>query len=106
MILILLLCQVLLASAGYVCNDVLYRNETRPTADFLFLLDTSGSMDGEIEGLRLGLLDFVANTTAAGIDARYAIISFGGMPRIFLPFTVRLYHSRRVLNMRRTISQI
>ncbi|MGE0682822.1 MAG: VWA domain-containing protein, partial [Candidatus Binatia bacterium] len=67
----------------------LYRIQPQSSlkADFVFLLDNSGSMGDKIEAVRQGLNSFVANMAGSGIDARFAIIVFGGVPCLQLDFT-------------------
>ncbi|HEX2110007.1 MAG TPA: VWA domain-containing protein [Gaiellaceae bacterium] len=48
-------------------------------ADIVFMLDESGSMDDEIAGIRENISG-VASAVSAQMDARYALVSFGGAP--------------------------
>jgi len=56
-------------------------------ADFVFLIDATGSMAGEINGVKNGFSSFITGLDAASIDARFSIILFGGGPEIVLDFT-------------------
>ncbi len=56
-------------------------------ADFVFIIDGSASMSGRIAAVKNGLGGFVANLDAAEVDARFAIVLFGGAPEIVLDFT-------------------
>jgi hypothetical protein len=48
-------------------------------ADIVFMLDESGSMDDEIAEIRRNIAG-VASAVSAQMDARYALVSFGGDP--------------------------
>ena len=56
-------------------------------ADFVFLIDASGSMTDEIGAVRSGLSSFVTGLSAADVEPRFAIILFGGAPELVLDFT-------------------
>jgi hypothetical protein len=56
-------------------------------ADFVFLIDASSSMTGEIGAVKAGLGDFVTGLGLASVDPRFAIILFGGAPELVLDFT-------------------
>ncbi len=56
-------------------------------ADFVFVIDATGSMAGEIAGVRAGFSSFVTGLSAAEVDARFSIILFGGAPELVLDFT-------------------
>jgi hypothetical protein len=56
-------------------------------SDFVFLIDATSSMSGEIAAVRAGLSSFVTGLNAASIDARFAIVVFGGAPELVLDFT-------------------
>ena len=55
--------------------------------DFVFMIDATGSMAGEIAGVRNGFSTFVGNLSAATVDARFAIVVFGGKSELTLDFT-------------------
>ncbi|MFC4405378.1 VWA domain-containing protein [Haloarchaeobius iranensis] len=65
-----------------VCENGLAQDETvnfteDSEADIVFVFDDTGSMGGEISGVQSALGDFIDNlVTDAGIDARFALISF------------------------------
>lgn len=56
-------------------------------ADFVFIIDASGSMAGEIAAVRSGLGSFVGSLNTNEIDARFAVVLFGGTPELVLNFT-------------------
>lgn len=56
-------------------------------SDFVFVIDATSSMSGEIAGVRNGLASFVGGLNAASVDARFSIILFGGAPELVLDFT-------------------
>lgn len=56
-------------------------------ADFVFIIDASSSMGGEIAAVKNGLGSFVASLDTSEVDARFAIVLFGGAPEIILDFT-------------------
>lgn len=55
--------------------------------DFVFMIDATSSMAGEISGVRAGFSTFVGNLNAATVDARFAVVVFGGAPELTLDFT-------------------
>ncbi len=58
-----------------------------PISDIVFLLDATSSMDDEIAGVKNGFAGFVSGLNAANVDARYAIIVFGGSAELVLDLT-------------------
>ena len=56
-------------------------------ADFVFVIDATGSMGGEIAAVKAGLGDFVTGLNAAQVDARFAVVLFGGAPELVQDFT-------------------
>ena len=58
-----------------------------PQADFVFLIDATPSMGGEIAAVRAGLSGFVAGLDQNEVDSRFAIVLFGGAPELVLDFT-------------------
>ena len=50
-------------------------------ADVLFVLDVSGSMDGEINGVRDGIKEFVSELRDQELDARVGLIAFGDLTK-------------------------
>jgi Mg-chelatase subunit ChlD len=58
-----------------------------PKSDFVFIIDCSISMAGEIAAVRSGLSGFVAGLAAFNVDPRFAIVLFGGEPELVLDFT-------------------
>ena len=74
--------------------DVTLPDETNSTrlADIVFLIDTSGSMQEEINAVANNARAFADGLVARGIDYRLALVQFGqsannGAPRIILPLT-------------------
>ena len=49
---------------------------TRPEVDVVFVLDVTGSMSGEIEGIKEGIASFSTELTGRGFDARYGLVAF------------------------------
>lgn len=56
-------------------------------ADFVFLIDTSGSMSDEIQSVADGLSMFAAGLAQQNVDPRFAIVTFGTTPTLVLHFT-------------------
>lgn len=83
-ILLTIALSVLAAKAGRVCTDTV---TTKPSqADYLFLIDASGSMCSKIAGVKSGLLGFSQQIQASQIIARFGVVQFGGTPVILMPF--------------------
>jgi hypothetical protein len=68
-------------------NAIPSTNVTLRAADFVFIIDASSSMSGEISAVKNGLSSFVAGLNTAQIDARFAVVLFGGPPELVLDFT-------------------
>lgn len=66
--------------------------------DFVFMIDATSSMGGEIAGVRAGFSTFVGNLNAATVDARFAIVVFGGAPELVLDFTSDATTAQTALN--------
>jgi hypothetical protein len=62
-------------------------NTTVHIADFVFIIDASSSMAGEIAAVKAGLGRFVTGLNLAQVDARFAIVLFGSAPELVLDFT-------------------
>jgi uncharacterized protein YegL len=56
-------------------------------ADFLFLIDASGSMCEKIDGVIKGMKKFASKIQSSKIDAQYSLVLFGGKPEIRVPLT-------------------
>jgi hypothetical protein len=56
-------------------------------ADFVFIIDATSSMSDEITAVKNGLSSFVAGLDTAEVDARFAVVLFGGAPELILDFT-------------------
>ena len=56
-------------------------------ADFVFVVDATSSMGGEINAVRSGLQAFVQNLDSAEVDARFAVVLYGGAPELVQDFT-------------------
>jgi trimeric autotransporter adhesin len=57
------------------------------TADFVFIVDASSSMGDNIAAVKAGLGSFVTGLNTGLIDARFAVVLFGGAPELTLDFT-------------------
>ena len=57
------------------------------STDFVFLIDATGSMGGEIASVKSGLSDFIGGLDTAAIDAQFSVILFGHAPELVLDFT-------------------
>jgi len=60
---------------------------TGASTDFVFIVDATGSMGGEITAVKDGLSDFVNGLDAAAIDARFSLVLFGGAPELVQDWT-------------------
>ena len=69
-----------------------------PTTDFVFIIDATASMAGEIAGVRNGFSQFVSDLDAAGADARYSIVLFGGDAELVLDLTSDATAAQTALN--------
>jgi predicted ribosomally synthesized peptide with SipW-like signal peptide len=68
--------------------SVAFTSEEKPV-DFVFLMDVTGSMGGELNSVKDNIQGFIDDVEAEGIDARYALYLFGdeeetGPPAVFL----------------------
>ncbi len=50
---------------------------TRAAVDLVFINDTTGSMEGAVNGIADSISDFAADVDARGVDARFAMITYG-----------------------------
>ncbi len=50
--------------------------ESSPQVDIMFLVDTSGSMSGELDGVKASGLDFANRVIEAGVDCRLGLLDF------------------------------
>ncbi|PTN12565.1 vWA domain-containing protein [Nitrosomonas aestuarii] len=66
--------------------------------DFVFMIDATGSMSSEIAGVRAGFSSFVGSLNAATVDARYAVVVYGGAPELTLDFTADGTAAQTALN--------
>ncbi len=55
--------------------------------DFVFVVDHSDSMGNNIDAVEQGLTAFTDGLQSQGIDARFALVLFGGRPEVRLDFT-------------------
>jgi surface glycoprotein (TIGR04207 family) len=70
-------------------------------ADITFLIDTSGSMDDEIQAIQNGLVDFTDTLESQGVDVRYAVVTFAeSSPRyeVRQGYTSNLTETQQTLN--------
>lgn len=58
-----------------------------PITDIVFMIDATASMGGEIAGVKAGFAGFVNDLAIQNVDARYAIVVYGGAPELILDFT-------------------
>ena len=72
------ICAIILFAAG---------TATAASTDFVFIVDATGSMGGEITAVKNGLSSFINGLDTASIDSRYALILFGGAPELVQDFT-------------------
>ncbi|TPX38036.1 hypothetical protein SmJEL517_g00041 [Synchytrium microbalum] len=69
--------------ASIVCNST---NAPQPT-EFVFVIDASGSMCPYITNVTAGVQTFANSLVAKHVDARFAVVAFGGSPTLLQPFT-------------------
>lgn len=50
--------------------------EVAPQADIIFLIDTSGSMSSELEGVKRSCLDFAERVISSGVDCQLGLVDF------------------------------
>lgn len=55
--------------------------------DFVFVIDATGSMGDEISAVKSGLGAFATGLDASDVDARFAVVLFGGRPELVQDFT-------------------
>lgn len=67
-------------------------------ADFVFIIDATGSMADEIAAVKNGLTGFVNSLQNANIDPRFAVVLFGGAPELVLDFTSSLTDTTTAFN--------
>ncbi|KAJ3005439.1 UNVERIFIED_CONTAM: hypothetical protein HDU68_004617 [Siphonaria sp. JEL0065] len=91
--LLVLFAHVAIASYITVCSN---HTEAVPV-DFLFLIDGSGSMCGYNTQIANTLSLFVDQINSKNINARYAVVGFGGLPSILLPFTTSAVDTKAAL---------
>jgi hypothetical protein len=60
---------------------------TGQAADFVFIIDATVSMAGEIAAVKNGLGSFVTSLNTNNINARFAVVLFGGPTEIIQDFT-------------------
>jgi len=75
---LLIACTLVCCTAGIA---------TGTSTDFVFIVDATGSMGGEITAVKNGLSDFVDGLDAAAIDARFSLVLFGGAPELVQDWT-------------------
>ncbi|KAI9205746.1 uncharacterized protein BJ171DRAFT_580392 [Polychytrium aggregatum] len=74
--------------AAIVCQNTTTINRVQFASDFLFLIDISPSMCPYQLAIADGLSTFVQNLADRSVNARFGIVTFGGLPSIYLPFTM------------------
>ena len=50
--------------------------QAAPQADIIFLIDTSGSMSDELEGVKRSCLDFAERVISSGVDCQLGLVDF------------------------------
>ncbi len=81
-------CAVTFATASLALLLSIGSSHAAPIkTDFVFMIDATASMAGEIAGVRAGFSSFVGSLNAATVDARYAVVVYGGAPELTLDFT-------------------
>jgi len=75
---LLIACTLVCCAAGVA---------TAGSTDFVFIIDSTGSMGGEINAVKSGLTAFMTGLDAAAIDARFAVVLYGGAPELVLDWT-------------------
>lgn len=75
-----------------VCENGLAQDESvsftsGSLADIVFVFDDTGSMGEEIAGAKAAITNFVDDITAAGIDARFALVSYKDAVELDQDFT-------------------
>jgi hypothetical protein len=68
-------------------GDVCVESDGFAEVDFVFLIDATESMDREIAAVSDGLGSFVTGLHPAEIDARFAVVLFGGAPELVQDFS-------------------
>ena len=68
-------------------DEVVIVPEDQRSVDLVFVLDTSGSMWGEIEGVRNSLTEFLEQLEARKIKGRFALVTFNSGARLEHPLT-------------------
>ena len=63
-------------------EDVLIVPEDQRPVDLVFVLDTSGSMSGELEGVRNSLTEFLGQLEARKIIGRFGLVTFDNNARV------------------------
>ncbi|MEM8987368.1 MAG: vWA domain-containing protein [Pseudomonadota bacterium] len=66
--------------------------------DFVFMIDGTSSMAGEIAGVRNGFSSFVSGLNANNVDARFSVVVFGGQPELILDLTPDATAAQTALN--------
>ncbi len=68
-------------------DEVVIIPEDLRTVELVFVLDTSGSMSGEIEGVRNSLTEFLEQLEAKKIKGRFALVTFNSGAKVEHPPT-------------------
>ena len=75
-------------NADVTCSDE--DNLQTGTTDVLFLVDSSSSMCPYSQAVSHGMSDFVTQLMKSGVDAQFAVATFGGAPTLLQKFSVFL----------------
>jgi hypothetical protein len=68
-------------------DDICVASEAFAKVDFVFLIDATRSMGDDIAAVSAGLGSFVTGLDLARIDARFAVVLFGGAPELVQDFS-------------------
>lgn len=79
-------------------NAVIRTRAATPKADFVFIIDATPSMGDEIAAVKSGLAGFVSGLQNENIDARFAVVLFGGAPELVQDFTNSLVDTTSTFN--------
>lgn len=68
-------------------QEIVVVPEDQRPVDLVFVLDISGSMSGEIEGVRNSLTEFLGQLEARKIKGRFGLVTFDSNARVEHPLT-------------------
>ena len=85
------------AAVGLILPLTAKQSHAVPT-DFVFIIDATSSMAGEIAGVQAGFSNFVGGLATNNIDARFSVVVFGGAPELTLDLTSDATAAQTALN--------